>query len=365
MTCSMGDYLQVVIPYVKPGLVSPEALSRIYEITQPLSPFSVACLECRLADNQPRVDFLADVRHDTLSIPDRFLSHPIWQDIQNLYQDWSDPASFLHPRVRNLCLEFDLEEGSQTSEILVPCLFLGLHQDAIGEANSLTKILTCIPPNLLVNQPNSKLFEFNLQQCINNLPKNASIAHLGIMLSRSNREVRLHIKGIPALEIPRYLQQIGWKRDTDRLMSSIETLSNFVDYFTLDLDIGEEIGLQVGLECYLEKQPPNESRWFFFLDYLVAEGICSSAKKDALLGWPGITQKADCPEIWPSNLMMGDAFLAPVAFSLFYRAIYHIKVVYHPDLPLFAKAYLEFGHQWIKHDLISSTLSQTLVNEKK
>ena len=352
---SMRDYCQVVAPFLDSALVSPEALSRIYAITQPLSPFSIAGFECRLADNQSRVDFVAGVHHGTLSIPNKFLKHPVWQDIQRLDQDWNSPTSFLHSRVKNLWLEFDIEGGGQTSEILIPCLFLGFYQDSMREANSLTKLLTYVLSNLLVNQPNSRQLELNLQQCIDNLSKEAFIGDLGIMLSRSTQQVRLHIKGILALEIPRYLKQIGWKRETKKLTRLIKILSKFVDYFTLDLDIGEQIGFQLGLECYFKKQPPNESRWGSFLDYLISEELCNRAKKNALLAWPGITQKDDCLEIWPSNLYMGDAFLAPVAFSLFYRAICHIKVVYHPDLPLSAKAYLEFGHQWIKRDLIENT----------
>ncbi len=283
MASSMKDYCQVIAPFLPSTLVNSEALSRIYEITQSLPPFFTTFLECRLAENEPRVDFLADVRHGTLSIPEKFLQHPLWQDIEILYQDWTKPTSFLHKTINNLCLEFDLEADSQGSEILVPCLFFGLNQNAMNEVNILTKILTYLPSSLLVNQPNSKQFELNLQQCIDNLPQDALIAHLGLMLSRSTQEVRLHIKGIPALQIPTYLKQIGWKRKTDQLTNLIETLSGFVDYLTLDLDIGDQIGFQIGLECYFKNQPPDESRWFSFLEHLVTQELCTSAKKDALL----------------------------------------------------------------------------------
>lgn len=354
---SMKDYCQLIAPFLQPALVSSEALSRIYALTESLYPFSIACLECRLAENNPRVDFLADVRRGTLSIPEHFLNHPVWQDIQSFYQIWSKTTSFLHPKVRNLILEFDLENNIQTDKIPLPCLFLGVNLDSKSEVGNIIKLMSYIPSNILINQPNSRQFESNLQQCVNNLPEGAFIGHLGVMLSRSTQQVRLHIKGIPKLQIPEYLKKIGWGSKTSQLASLIENLSNFVDYFTLDLDIGEQIGLKIGIECYLEKQPPNETRWHSFFDYLVTEGLCSSAKKNALLAWPGITQKDECPETWPSNLYLGDTFLGSIALSVFYRAIYHIKVVYHPDMPLFAKAYLEFGHQWINRGLIEEMQS--------
>ena len=352
---SMRDYFNVISPNLSNSLVSSEALFRIREITSALPPFAIACLECRLAEHQPRVDFLVSIPHGSLSIPEQFLTHPCWQAIDEVYQSWSDSSSYLYKNVNNLCLEFDLERGNLISELVIPCLFFGLDDKAIHNVNHLSELLNHLPKTLLENYTISSKFQFNLEQCINKLPQQAFIAHLGIMLSRSTQQVRLHIKGIPATKIPQYLSRIGWKGDTDKIFGLIESMSGYVDYFTLDLDIGEQIGEQIGLECYLNVQPPQESRWNSFLAYLNANGLCSSQKKDALLAWPGITQKADVTDIWPNNLLMGDLFLSSVALSLFFRAIYHIKIVYHPDLPLSAKAYLEFGHRWVKNELISST----------
>jgi hypothetical protein len=100
----------------------------------------------------------------------------------------------------------------------------------------------------------------------------------------------------------------------------------------------------------LDQQFHDEIRWRLFLDYLVEVGLCISAKRDALLVWPGLTKKSDCPELWPANLMLGDLFFGSKAYSVFWRRINHIKIAYQPDELPSAKAYLAFGHSWINID---------------
>jgi ubiquinone/menaquinone biosynthesis C-methylase UbiE len=78
----------------------------------------------------------------------------------------------------------------------------------------------------------------------------------------------------------------------------------------------------------------------------VERSLCTPAKRNSLLAWPGFSQKADNPELWPKNLSGGDLFLGAKAISVFWRTINLIKIVYQPENPLEAKAYLAFGHRW-------------------
>ncbi len=355
MQCSMADYLNVITPYLQINLVSSDALSRIRKVTQSFPPFHIAGFECRLGENQPRVDFLVGIPHGSLSIPKTFKTHPVWQAIDKLYQIWSDPTSVLFSQVRDLGLEFDLDEPP--SEISIPCVFFALNRDAIKDAGRLQELASYWPMKPLFDQSDSPLLASNVLRCLYALPEGAGIAHLGVMLSRPQKMVRVVVKGIPAQQIPDYLTQIGWTDTTNTLPNLITTLSEFVDYIVLDLNIGETLYPQIGLECRIKKQPPQDSRWELFIDYLVAKDLCTLAKKKSLLSWVGMTQKADCPDLWPSNLQMGDSLAGSDALSLFYRTIYHIKIVYRPDFPLSAKAYLEFGHSWF--DYQSSTSLET------
>ena len=339
MNDSMEDYLKVVTPHLHPELVSPDALCQIQVLAQQLPPCSLAGFECTLGAEQSRVDFQINVPHHTLNLPERFLTSPVWQAFQDFFQEWTDPKSFLHQGIDRMGLEFDMV--GQPSQVPIPCIFVELNQETVRDAQGLIAIAF-----RLLNDSRSSLVESNLRLCVDSLPNGATITHLGAMLSRSTKAVRVNIEGIPPEHWLDYLVKIGWKEPRNTLFSLVLTLSEFVDDIVLSFDVGETIHPRIGLECFLQKQSRPDPRWQLFLDYLVERSLCTPAKRNSLLAWPGFSQKADNPELWPKNLSGGDLFLGAKAISVFWRTINLIKIVYQPENPLEAKAYLAFGHRW-------------------
>ncbi|HEY9608787.1 MAG TPA: methyltransferase domain-containing protein [Allocoleopsis sp.] len=358
----MADYLKVVASHLHPELVSPLALSHIQALAQNLPPCSLAGFECRLSAEQSNVDFQVNLGswlpHAEFATNLSNSSYPIWKAFQDFCQEWTDPTSLLHRNIDNLWLEFDLDE--QPSEVPTPCVFLALNQKIVSEAQELMQITL-----RLLNYPTSLLLESNLRLCVDSLPSDAIITHLGAMLSRPNKVVRLNVKGIPPENLLDYLMQIGWKDQTNELSILVSTLSEFVDNVVLTFDVGETIHPRIGLECFLEKQPRFEPRWQLFLDYLVERGLCTAAKQNAVLDWPGFSQKAELQDLWPMNLTWSHRLLGSNALSIFWRAISFIKIVYHSGIPLEAKGYLAFGHNWFNVSaLTQSKLQKTEVTNQ-
>lgn len=343
MSCSMENYLKIVTPYLHPDLVSPEALSHIQPLAQILPPTSVGGFECRLGATQPRVDLQVSLPRLTLSLPQRFLTHPVWRFFQDLCQEWSEPTSFLYQGVERIWMEFDLD-GEQFS-VPLPCLFLQFNEEIVIDAQSLIETTF-----RLFNYQVSPLIKSNLRRCADFLPAGAKITHLGAMLSRQANAVRLNVGGIPLIQLLDYLVQVGWSDPTNTFSTLVSTLSEFVDYIYLSFDVGDTILPRIGLECYLHKPPTHEFKWQLFLDYLVERELCTSAKKDALLSWYGSSNKSSVPELWPSNISVCDHLFGSRAKSVFWRRLSHIKLVYQPSIPLEAKGYLGFGHSWVKHN---------------
>ncbi|HBB31859.1 MAG TPA: hypothetical protein DC064_08675 [Cyanobacteria bacterium UBA9273] len=341
MNSSMLDYLKVVNPHLHPELVSPLALSRIQALAELLPPFSLAGFECRLSKGESRVDFQVYLPCLTRNLLDRFLVYPLWQAF---HQEWVDWISNLSRIVKDIWLEFDLDE--QFSQVPIPCIFLNLNQETFNKDFSLREIATGLHLRRL-NHPASLLLESKLQLCIDSLPNGARIVHLGIMLSRPTQVLRVVLAGIPPQQLSWYLEQIGWSESKNTLSTLVSTLSEFGDDILLSVDVSDTVHPKIGLEFFWKKQPPHEPGWQLFLDHLVANQICDPAKEKALLAWPGFSQKADRPELWPQNLTGSDLFLGSKAFSVFYRTINHIKLVYQPDRLLEAKGYLAFGHRWL------------------
>jgi ubiquinone/menaquinone biosynthesis C-methylase UbiE len=339
MSSSMADYLKVVTPHLHPELVSPLALSPIQALAQQLPPLSLAGFECRLGDNQSRVDFQVNLPSCNLNLPESFLTSPVWRFFQDFYQEWADPTAYLHQWVAQIHLEFDID--GQPSQVPIPCIFLELNQEIEREALELIEIAS-----RLLSPEKSSLLESNLKLCTDSLPDGARITHLGAMLSRPAEGVRINVKGIPPENLLDYLVKSGWQEPTNALSNLVSILAKLVDEIVLTFDVGERVYPRIGLECFLEKQPQHEPRWQIFLDHLVETGLCTLAKQNALLAWPGFSQKADQPELWPKSLSAIDLFFGSQALSVFWRTISLIKIVYQPGSPLEAKGYLAFGHRW-------------------
>lgn len=143
-----------------------------------------------------------------------------------------------------------------------------------------------------------------------------------------------------------YLIKIGWTDPTNTFFALIPSLSEFTDYILLSFDVGKRVYPRIGWEGHLTESPQYRPQLQLFLDYLVAQELCTPSKRDALLAWNGFSQHSFAPELWPRNISWGDRFLGSRAISLFSRWINHIKVVYQPGKPLEAKAYLGFAHGW-------------------
>ncbi|MEH1881764.1 hypothetical protein [Nostoc sp.] len=348
----MEEFLRVVAPYLSDELVAPQALLSIQTLAQALPPASLAGFECRLSSDEPRVDFQLSLPRFPVSLPEHFLIHPIWQTVQHLYQDWTDSASLLHQNVGGFILEFDLVE--QSSSVLIPCVLFCLNKQTILGVQELIEIIL-----RLLSHPVNSCLQSNLSLCIDSLPDGARIAHLGVMLSRPNAGVRIVVKGLSFQQVQPYLIQIGWVDPTDNLASLLSKLPEFVDSIMLSFDVGDIIYPKIGLECFLGKGFHDTSRWQLFLDHLVGEGLCTSSKQNALLAWPGFIQKKDCPELWPVNLTAADLFLGSKMFSVFWRRINHLKIIYQPDGSLSVKGYLAFGHCWI--DINDIILEKTII----
>ena len=355
MKCSMQDYLKIVTPHLHPDLVAPEALSYIQPLAQILPPSSMAGFECRLGANQSRVDFQTYLPLEQ-NLPEQFLTHPTWQSLQEFYQEWALPTSVLHQVVEGIGLEFDID--GCLNGVPIPCIFLALKPIAAGDSDKLIETVS----SLLKRQISTQL-ETNLQLCADSLPPGAFFSHFGAMLSRSSEEaIRVVVKGLTSEQLVDYLTKIGWIDPTNTFSALVPALSEFVDVILLSFDVGKKVYPRIAWEGFLKKLPQEQPQWQLFLDYLVAQELCTPSKRDALLAWNGFSQPSSAPELWPRNISWGDRLLGSRAISLFYRWINHIKVVYQPGNPLQAKAYLGFAHSWYDRNALIKTEQQKTEN---
>jgi hypothetical protein len=346
MPATLADYVAALRACVPRALISDQAMSAILELAGTLPPCQLAGFECRLGRNQPTVDFQVQVPRWRFQLSGESPQSPAWRCLRGFWEEWFDPSSTLHPEVSAVGLEFDMDRSTASG----PAIFLAL-RNAGADADLLAAVI-----GRLADAANLARTQSSLRACVAALPNGASIQFIGAMRSRAGGALRVNVSGLPAGQIPDYLIAAGWPHPVAPLRPILIALADRSDDLALCLDITDRLLPRIGIECVLREQPSHEPRWSQLLAYLTSLGACTIAKAGALLTWTGDILEPQAGTRWPANLFWGDQLLGTRAVSTFYRYVSHTKVVYQPEQPIEAKAYLGFFHQWLDAASITSAL---------
>jgi hypothetical protein len=372
--CSVADYLNPLAPHLPPALISAESLADMRAPAR-LLPGALTDyfgFECRLGVAAARADILVRTtaaqsggeilagRSPAFPLAEPARSHPAWRGIRRFGQRWADPALPLSTGADDVWLEFDVAEAAgppHGDDLPVPSLFFRPRvplppETAVDRAAAYRRLLEAALEALL-DEPMPPEVMRRLSLCLERLPPRAVLFQAGVMLSRRVEAVRLCISNVPPPQVTAYLAATGWEGPRDEVDALLATLSGFVDYLTLDLDVGATVQPKIGLECYFTgfRQPETEPRWRIFLEELVARGLCLPTKRDALLAYSGESSEQTDPERWPADLLRVSRFLGQRTTSALFRALHHVKISYQPGRTdaspaLEAKAYLAVFQRW-------------------
>lgn len=351
MRWPLQETLQLIAPAIPPALVSAQAFAHIQQLAQQLpAGLSSYYLECRLTAEAEQVDFLACaatpeggremLAGEHAPFPPPLLEVPLWQRVHDFCREWATPASALHTRVPLVWFEFDHAEGvpsSRPSPSFCFCLdrtylqrgpwsqrypSLNNHQDKDLAKHGL---------QLLLDQPLPQQHARVFDLCFDALPEGGRIIHISAMIARQPSMVKLY-GVVPTAQLVPYLTRLGWPGSLHELAAIMAEFctADTVDHNTyLDLSLGASISPRLGLafaQQQIEQLPGQDVTRRALLDRCVQHGLCSPAKRDALVHWPGRFRA-----VFP-----GDAL--PTRF----RKWLDIKLVYQPGQPLEAKGYLGF-----------------------
>ena len=371
---TIAHYLDAAVaPRISDRLISRESLSNIRQIAA-LLPGAITDFfgfECELGVSDPTADFLVCCRAsqgapNVLSgrMPDRDLpallvNHPVWQRVRSFSTEWSNPKSAVADRIHNIWLEFDVD--GLPASIPVPSVFIG--PENLQSANPVIDKsqvpdrcawLTDSALPLLLGGGLPPALKGQIARCLNLLPPGARMFQVGLMLSRPSSLTRLCVRGVSPTQILEYLQALDYDTSSGQLHALLELLSPMVERIDLDMDVSDRILPKIGLECYL---PADTSAIHRFLDHVVACGLSTPAKAEALESWRGVAHERSNPQIWPRDLFALSSLLGGRAHSAFARWLHHVKIVYQPGLPLQAKAYLAVQHLWLAPGQIKDLLN--------
>jgi hypothetical protein len=295
----------------------------------------VVCLECRLG-RDPRVDpsfGVPPARLADFAGPEVAARSPEWARVADLCARACTPGSAVHGRIGPLWLEFDDPGEGEGPAVPLPGIlfsveegFAALHRSTSERGLAVREVLRPLAGGAW--EPGT---EQALARALRTVPNGALVSDLGVFLSRGAAGVRVCVANLPLEATAGYRARVGWEGDGMELealmreMAGTGIVSGRLRAPLLHLDVGAAVRPRLGLEYLLDRGaqlsgPPAEAA---FLDELVARGLCSRAKREALDLWPG-----------SSVGLIGGSRRAAL------RRVNSIKLVYCSGATLEAKAYL-------------------------
>ncbi|HJU64704.1 MAG TPA: prenyltransferase/squalene oxidase repeat-containing protein [Gemmatimonadaceae bacterium] len=355
MSATLADSLALVLPRLRSALVSEAALERLRSMAMRLPPIHRAGFECRLDAHDTRVDLqqgIVPANREPQLLADYIAAldaqdnglHPAWRHLRDFCERWSDSSAPLHTLVPELWLEFDIDGGNVAN--VAPCVFAILKSDVGDGRESLALAQQVL--GLLLRHELPPALRDCLGTCADACSDGARITHVAAMLGRETRALRIHISHLPLRLWPRYLGRIGWPGDGSDVQEQGRWLLDIVDQVVLCLEVRAQIQPQLGLECFFTQKHGVDPRWVPLLDQLVGRGLCTAAKRDALLAWAGYIEPQRISEPWPEAQIVASLLEPAHRFGVFDRRLSHVKLTYLPDQPLRAKAYFGYGHVWVR-----------------
>lgn len=349
------EYLDLIESYVPKELISSQNFTEIKDLASRFTRnmTSFFGFESNLCEDSSKSDYLLAIsskngeREALLNIltnkelPPHIINREEWKNITRFTQEWVEQHSIINENVLGLWFEFDTSRSH--SGFPIPNIFLQTKKIRIDTKEDLKnfKWFTKVTIPMLTRKNLSMSVEKKLIEAVKKLPEKTSVIHIGTMLSRQSNDLRIVINRIKPTQVIPYLQSLGYKYSLEKLEEVIQELNRYVSRLILHLNIDDEIGEKIGLECsFSYDKYHEETEWEKFLDYLQEKNLCIPEKKEALLNFIGA--EIDTPytkfissEYIPSVMIKENKSVS----SALVRYISHIKIVYTPNKPLMAKAY--------------------------
>ena len=335
---TVADSLASISPSLPTGLVGPESLAGIERIAGGLPAGLCECFgfEVRIGEVQARTDFALQVSTPAAwrLLAELSASSPVahgpavsaWERITALGAAWCESGRRLPEVIPAAWLEFDIEPSSPRHGI--PAVFLELGP-RVDNAAAAQLALAMIPE--LAAAPISPSGRRAFAACVENLPPDARISQVGTMLSRSIAALRLCVGCLEPSAIPAYLGSLGTPGLPELAERILAVAPVGGERLKVDLDIVDSVLPRVGIEYALpdnrQLDGEQERRWGLLLDRLAEAGLCTRAKRDAVLAWSGTGRVT-----FPHRSQPVTAF----------RGISHVKVDADAEGRLGAKAYVGF-----------------------
>jgi hypothetical protein len=312
------ESLTAAAPLLPRELFTDTAVTEILSIARSVrGSVDVFGFECRLSENADRVDLgvrLPPTPEAIGGIRGRRGPRSDHATRSRLRALTRDLASFRR-LVSCVYLEYD-------ANAVIPSVFLPLDDGRQARRRSMPPRPAEVERLLLdlMGRDRFASCKRTLARCFAELPRDGRILVAGAMLGRSSQTAHVSVS-LPRSRVRGYLGLLGspvWSRDVSDVVENLDPRSESV---LLDFDVGISIGPRVGVHFATW----GKRRARDLCARLAKLGLCTAAKKGALLAWPGADTVRLAKRGWPCR---------------FERYLDHMKIVCATGGVSEAKAYL-------------------------
>lgn len=322
MPSSLGDWLPLLRAHLDERLVSTAAFDRIAGLAGHLPGACLGVFEVRLADDSGVVDLSVRVQErEHAAILANRVGPP---HVATLLERWSRSVPDL-AAIRSIWLELDLDQtpGSRLEPVVCVELDRGFEP---------AWILDTLVPALDGASPSASR-RANLRRIVSAAPRLEDLLYVFGLGARGLDATRFEFHRVTPRTLRAWHETLEARDTAGRLDPLLLVLAD-ADRYHFSFDIGEEILPRLGLEASFRRLPHREPGWRGMLDRMVSRGLCTAAKREAVLAWPGWDSVKTASGAWPAAARSA-GFMA--------RCLSHFKLVSTPEAEPEAKAYLLFS----------------------
>jgi len=356
---SLADALAIVAPALPQVFFDEARLAALDGWARTAPPVAWAGFECPLGGGERWVDFHQGFRRQELPYLLGWLEHRArtehgeaeWtESLLEFCREWGREDSLFGKAIPNLIFEYDVRDHPE--RISHPSVFLALtdddriehfEDDPTTQASKAAVIDAAL--KLFMEPAIVGTLSRGIARCLQCAPGNATLSHLGLMLARNTRAVRINVRGLHFDQFLPYLDAIGWKGSSAGIEDLLAGLFALTQRLNLCIDVGSEIGIPIGLECATHNRDQN--RWDKILGRLGENGICTDAQRRDLRNWWSQVSPVSPPAPWPANLLVAGLLESADRLPVIERYLSHLKVTWAAGTPLQFKSYLGFTHHFI------------------
>lgn len=341
-THSLVVALHDLHPSYLADIVTKSTFAALLQTAQSLPDICWAGLEIRLAADQAEVDLSQRITAqfgEAGKLANHLGQHwqaanhaqnPAWQRLLNFLQSWS--VGELRAQIPVLWFESDGATPDTPPSVFFTPDRGFFTPNASDTTQSEQRAVAYKALTKLLSPAQKTAVTPHLDQCFDSCRGRGKITQIGVMLSRETETLRICAEGLATDDFAEVLRANSQGLTTEATDFVHWIIAKNGRINMLDFDIGPNATNSIGVEVSFEGQPDEAAKWAVFLQDLEQLGLCSSEKRAALANWRGtlcLNSIAASTQPWDQRHLK--------------LQISHIKLVFKPDQPVSAKAYLMFG----------------------